>query len=107
MQDDFKVTEELIESKLKKLEDSETPGIDGNVPEILNANAVSLSRPLKLVYKKSVKTGKVPVDSKRANVTAVFMKGCRETAWNHRPVSLTSHICKVWKHLFGILLYTT
>jgi hypothetical protein len=35
------------------------------------------------------------LDWKRANVTAIYKKGCRETAGNYRPVSLTSHVCKV------------
>jgi hypothetical protein len=95
MQDDFKITEEMIEGKLKKLKEGKAPGIDGIVPKILIENAANLSRPLKLLYQKSIETGKVPVDWKRANVTAIFKKGCRETAGNYRPVSLTSHICKV------------
>jgi hypothetical protein len=48
-----------------------------------------------MLYKKSMQTGKVPVDWKRANMTAIFKKGCQETAGNYRPVSLTTHVCKV------------
>jgi ribonuclease P/MRP protein subunit RPP40 len=42
-----------------------------------------------------METGKVPVDWKKANVTAMYKKGRRETAGNYRPVSLTSHVGKV------------
>jgi hypothetical protein len=95
MQDDFRITEEIIEGKLKKLKEGKAPGIDGIVPKILIENAAIVSKPLKLLYQKSMETGKVPVDWKKANVTAIYKKGCRETAGNYRPVSLTSHVCKV------------
>jgi hypothetical protein len=65
------------------------------VPKILIENTANLSRSLKLLYQKLMETGKVPVDWKRANITAVFKKGCGETVRNYRPVSLTSRICKV------------
>jgi hypothetical protein len=95
MQDDFRKTEEIIEGKLKKLKEGKAPGIDGIVPKILIENAAIVSKPLKLLYQKSMETAKVPVDWKKANVTAIYKKGCRETAGNYRSVSLTSHVCKV------------
>jgi hypothetical protein len=61
MQDDFRITEEIIEGKLKKLKEGKAPGIDGIVPKILIENAAIVSRPLKLLYQKSMETGKVPV----------------------------------------------
>jgi hypothetical protein len=94
-QDDFRITEAMIEGKLKKLNKGKALGMDGIMPKILTENATNLSRPLKLLYQKSMETGKVPVHWKRTNVTAIYNKGCRETAGNYRPVSLTSHVCKV------------
>jgi hypothetical protein len=85
----------MIEGKLKKLKEGKTPGIDGILPKILIENPAIISRPLKLLNQKSMETGKVPVDWKKANVTAIYTKGCRETAGNYRPVSLTSYVCKV------------
>jgi hypothetical protein len=65
------------------------------VLKILIENAANFSRPLELLYQKSIEMQKVPVDWKRTNVTAIFKKGRMETAGIHRPVSLTSHICKI------------
>jgi hypothetical protein len=64
MLDDINLNEEMIERKLKKLKDGKVPGIDGIVPKILIESAASLSKPLLMLYKKSVQTGKVPVDWK-------------------------------------------
>jgi hypothetical protein len=59
-----------------------THGIDGIVSKFSTKDPKSMMRE------------KVPVDCKRANVTAIFKKDCRETAGNYRPVSLTLHVCK-------------
>jgi hypothetical protein len=58
MLDDINLNEEMIERKLKKLKDGKAPGIDGIVPKILIESAVSLSKPLLMLYKKSMQTGK-------------------------------------------------
>jgi hypothetical protein len=36
MQDDFKIAEEMIETKSKKLKDGKVPGIDGHCAEGIN-----------------------------------------------------------------------
>jgi len=43
--------------------------------------------------------GKVPNDWKQANVTAIFKKGDKTSPCNNRPVSLTSHVCKLLESL--------
>ena len=42
-----------------------------------------------------METGRIPLDWKKAEVTAIFKKGRKSTAGNYRPVSLTCVICKV------------
>jgi hypothetical protein len=52
----------------------------------------------------SLRTGKVPVEWKRANVTAIFKKGSKEVAGNYRPVSLMTHVCKILEALIKDVL---
>ena len=84
-----------VEDKLRKLKINKAPGVDGIVPRILIENANILSEPLYYIYKQTLDCGKVPKGWKLANVTAIFKKGDKSLANNYRPVSLTSHVCKV------------
>ena len=43
----------------------------------------------------SVTSGIVPMDWKKANVTAIFKKGGKAMPCNYRPISLMSHMGKV------------
>ena len=89
------LTRECVLTKLLKLKINKAPGVDDIVPRILVENAYALSEPLLYIYRISLETGKVPAEWKKANVTAIFKKGERECPGNYRPVSLTSHVCKV------------
>ena len=84
-----------VEKKLKRLSDSKTPGADGVHPLILKTCAESIDKPLKIIFEKSLKDGKIPECWRKANVIPVFKKGCRSDRKNYRPVSLTSIICKI------------
>ena len=50
---------------------------------------------LAVIYIKSMAKNQVPYDWKSANVTQIFKKGKKCDSSNYRPVSLTSHVCKI------------
>ncbi len=77
--DNVTFTPELIKAKIKKMKPSPTPGVD-----------VFISKPLSLIYNKSIQENKVPTDWREANVTPIFKKGARGKPSNYRPISLTS-----------------
>jgi hypothetical protein len=84
-------TRDIISNKLSKI--NKVPGEDRIFPRILVENADILNLPLLYIYKKSMESGRVPNDWKKANVTAIFKKGDESSPCNYRPVSLTSKIC--------------
>ncbi|GAB0210119.1 protein NYNRIN-like [Grus japonensis] len=58
-----------------------------------------IARPLSTIFERSWKTGEVPEDWRKANVTLVFKKGKKEDSGNYRPVSLISIPGKVMEQL--------
>ncbi|GAB0185837.1 mitochondrial enolase superfamily member 1 [Grus japonensis] len=46
--------------------------------------------PVSIIFERSWRTGEVPEDWRKANVTLVFKKGKKEDPGNYRPVSFTS-----------------
>ena len=72
-----KINYNMVEEKLKKLKDSKAPTADGVHPLILKTCAESIAKPLKIIFEKSLKEGKLPEWWKRANVTPISKKGCR------------------------------
>ena len=47
------------------------------------------------MFNMSLQEGIVPLEWKEANIIPLFKKGPRNKSVNHRPVSLTSVICKL------------
>jgi hypothetical protein len=89
------VTENNVNSKLGKLKIDKSPGLDRLYPRVLLETREVISYPLMVIFNKSLETGTVPADWKRAEVVALFKKGSRAERGNYRPVSLTSICCKV------------
>jgi hypothetical protein len=54
-----------------------------------------ISKPLSILFNKSIEESGVPEDWRLANVTPILKKGERAKPENYRPVSLTSQICKI------------
>ena len=84
-----------VKDRLSKLSVDKSVGVDGVHPIILKNCADAISRPLKVIFEKSLVEGKIPELWRLANVTPIFKKGNRSEAQNYRPVSLTSVVCKV------------
>jgi len=95
----IEITEDRVLQALKYMKPNKAGGVDElNSSYLINiANEISL--PLAIIFKESLLTGLLPEDWKNANVTPIFKKGSKEIAENYRPVSLTSHVCKVLERI--------
>lgn len=91
--------EAAVRRALQKLKTDKSPGPDGIHPMVLKECAETLSKPLSIIFNKSLHSAKVPLDWKCANITPLFKKGTKSDPANYRPVSLTSVVCKVMEGL--------
>ncbi|KAF2358335.1 Reverse transcriptase domain [Trinorchestia longiramus] len=77
-------------------------GPGGLGPRILKETAEVISEPLTNIFNRSLETGIVPDDWKRANITPIFKNGNRQIPYNYRPISLTSVISKAIERLLKV-----
>ena len=74
---------------------SKSCGPDNCHPFFLRECAEEIYLPLSEIFQRSISTGDVPNDWKKANITCIFKKGNKQEPGNYRPVSLTSVLCKL------------
>ena len=96
---DFIFTVEDMKEALRSTPSSASPGMDGIIPLILKECCESLARPMYLLWRKSLDLGVVPTKCKISLITPVYKKGARDDAANYRPISLSSHIVKVFERV--------
>ena len=95
---DIEITREAVQKKLERLNVTKSCGPDNMHPSVLQKAAGVTSRPLELIFRKSLENGECPEDWS-ANVTPIHKKGDRTDPSNYRPVSLISQVCKVLESL--------
>ena len=89
------VDEEDVKCRLKRLKINKAPGVDNIVPVLLVKTADVVCKPITIIFKASLGTCMVPLDWRRANVSAIYKQGQRDSPGNYRPISLTCQLCKV------------
>jgi len=57
--------------------------------------ADSISLPLYPIFQRSLNSGEIPADLKKANICAIFKEGPKDECENYRPVCLTTQACKI------------
>ena len=97
-------TEEQVAEKIGKLNAFSARGPDNISAKLLQVTKTTISRPLAMLYQKSMKTGIVPEAWKMATVTPIFKKGQKSNPSNYRPVSLTSIPGKIMEGLIKVQL---
>ena len=64
----------------------------------------ALALPLKLFWEKSFNAGIVPSDYKLQQIVPIYKKGTKTDPANYRPVSLTSHVIKIFERVLRLKL---
>jgi hypothetical protein len=89
------ITKDDVAKRIDALKLGKSPGPDGISTNILKKLKFSVVDPLQKLYQLSMDTGEIPDDWKIAKVVPIFKKGAKGKPENHRPVSLTSEVCKI------------
>ena len=83
--------------KINKLKPTSAPGIYNVTAKLLQYESEHTATALQIIFRKSLDTGEVLSDWKKANVTPIFKKGSKLKPSNYRPVSLTSIPCRIFE----------
>ncbi|CAL4210788.1 unnamed protein product, partial [Meganyctiphanes norvegica] len=104
---DIIISESDIESAIKEMDENSSAGPDDIPALFLIKTKETISTPLKLVMRKSLDEGMIPNIYKLANITPIHKGGAKTKPEQYRPVSLTSHIMKVFERVLkkNILLH--
>ena len=85
----------ILEEKTSPISQNSSGCPDEFSAILLKRCSKCLAHPLQLHAVTSLKTGEIPIDLKRALITAIYKGGYRSLPKNYRPVSLTSHLIKI------------
>ena len=89
------ITEDMVYKKLSGLNPNKSAGPDGIQAVIIKELSKELTKPLTILFKKSINTGKLPNGWKKAHVTPIHKKDSKHNPGNYRAVCLTVLVCKV------------
>ena len=96
---DIQIDRKCIEDAIDELDENSSAGPDGVPAIFLKRTKTAISKPLALLLRKSIDEGKIPEIFKMAYVTPIHKGGSRQKPEQYRPVSLTSHIAKVFERV--------
>ena len=106
--EDIIFTEDDIVESVKRIPTQSSPGPDGIPAKLLKECIHELKKPLYKLWRTSLDQGKIPENVKFSHVSPIFKKGDKSLPKNYRPISLTSHVGKLFerlvvKHITGYL----
>ena len=101
---DIDFTENDIFNAIDELHANSAPGPDRFPAIFLKECKHELAKPLHLIWRQSLDTGQVPENCKFSNIVPIHKGEKRNVAKNYRPVSLTSHLVKVFERVLRSFL---
>ena len=96
---DITITTEDIVKAIKDIPPNAAPGPDKIPASFLKECAKELAEPLLLLWRTSLDLSEIPEQLKIQTIIPLFKKGFKYLAENYRPVSLTSHIIKLFERI--------
>ena len=97
--ENISITTEDVEDIIKSLNANKAVGIDGISHKLLKGTIYSISKPLCILFNKSICQKTFPNCWKQANIIPLFKKDDKSIPSNYRPVSLLSCVGKVLERI--------
>jgi len=91
--------DDCVRDHLSNLNTHKSMGPDGMHAGVLRELADVIAEPLSIIFERSLRTGEVVKEWRKASVTPVFTKGKKEDPGSCRPLSLTSISAKLMEQL--------
>ncbi|CAG9565547.1 unnamed protein product [Danaus chrysippus] len=88
-----------IRMALKQLKNNRAPGDDGITAELLKAGGEPILRALQKLFNSVILEGQTPQAWHRSVVVLFFKKGDNTLLKNYRPISLLSHVYKLFSRV--------
>ena len=100
---DIAFNKEDILKAIEKLKENSGPGPDEIPPIFLIKTSNEITAPLMIILRKSIDEGKIPNIYKMAHISPIHKGGKKSKLKpeNYRPVSLTSHIMKIYERVIA------
>ena len=100
--EDITFTPEDVIKAIKSIPNSAAPGPDKLPTIVLKECKEQLALPIYTIWRKSLDTGEIPETLKTQSIVPIFKKGNKSNPANYRPVSLTSHLIKLFEKIIRI-----
>lgn len=94
---DIQICEQDIVEAIKEMTPEVAPGPDGFHPQLLKNCNQELAKPIQHLWVTSLSAGELPTILKGGIITLIHKGGSRGLASQHRPITLTSHLIKIWE----------
>ena len=98
---DIEISVNGVAKLLSNLNSAKAAGPDAIRPIVLKELSHVIAPIVTAIFRKSLDTGKIPSDWKKAQVCPLFKKGNKQDPANYRPISLTCILCKTMEHIIA------
>ena len=85
-----------IEKALKEMKKNKSPGNDQLTSDIIRLGGYEALKQITTIFNNILRTQKIPHEWKEAKIIILFKKGDRKDIKNYRPISLLSHMYKLF-----------
>ena len=97
--EDIEFTVEDVKKAIDSIPKSAAPGPDKLPATLLKECKEQLAYPIFKIWRKSLDTGDIPEVLKTQGIVPIYKKGDKSSPANYRPVSLTSHLIKLFEKI--------